>query len=355
MFSSKFNIVLSGPGLIGKKHLHLITDNPNAQLLGIVAPRNPINNKLCSIYGVPLFTDMRSALASGKTDAVIISSPNEFHFEQAMICIEMGIPILVEKPLTDKLETAFELVKAAEKFDVAVLVGHHRIYSPLLEAARVFLKSEQFGSAVTVQGSALFYKPNHYFDDGPWRSRVGGGPILINMIHEIGILRYLFGEISSVTAKISSSIRRYEVEDSAAITLSFTSGAIGTFLLSDVSASSKNWEMTTGENQDYPFFPDQNCYHFAGTMGSLDFPSMQFRTYSDKSERSWWNAFSEGQLSIDRQDPLANQLNHFIEVVTGKTTSRVSARNGYQNMLVLDAIVNAATNGCETFVAGMTR
>ncbi|WP_037373556.1 Gfo/Idh/MocA family protein [Sediminimonas qiaohouensis] len=345
--SEELDFILSGPGLIGKKHAALIDAHPDARLSAVVAPDRPQNRGFSDTHGVPLFQDLDSALDAVDCGAAIVSSPNEFHYDQAMCCVERNIPVLIEKPLTDQLRTAAALADAAEARSVPVLVGHHRTYSPLLEIAQNFLKSEAFGNPVAVQGSALFYKPEDYFLAGPWRTRAGGGPILINMIHEIGILRFLFGEIESVTARVSSAARGFEVEDTAAVTFAFSNGAVGTFLISDASASSKSWEMTAGENPAYPFFPEENCYHFAGMMGSLDFPSMRFRTYSGRSERTWWAAFEEGRLAIEREDPLETQLTHFIDVIRGATPPRVSARDGYQNMVVLEAIVEAGRSGHE--------
>jgi len=100
---------------------------------------------------------------------------------------------LVEKPITDNIDDARKLADRSEDARVPVLVGHHRTYSPLLDAAVAFLNSARFGRLVAVQGSALFYKPVKYFKDGAWRTKVGGGPILINLIHEIGLLRYFCG------------------------------------------------------------------------------------------------------------------------------------------------------------------
>lgn len=342
--------VLSGPGLVGRKHADLIAAHPDAQLVAIVAPDVDEHRAFSALQGVPLFHDIQSALVACEVDAAILSSPNSAHYHQAMCCIEHGVPVLVEKPLTDTLWSAAALADASEGRRVPVLVGHHRTYSPLLGIAQDFLGSDAFGSPVCVQGTALFRKSDDYFRAGPWRTRRGGGPVLINMIHEIGVLRFLFGEISTVTSSLSSATRGFEVEDTAAITFGFENGALGSFLLSDASASSKSWEMTSGENPAYPFFPNQNCYHFAGSMGSLDFPSMRFRTYLGTSEESWWAAFAEGRLEVSRIDPLKAQLDHFVAVARGLAAPRVSARDGYLNMVVLQAIMDAGQEGREARV-----
>jgi predicted dehydrogenase len=139
-------------------------------------------------------------------------------------------------------------------------------------------------------------------------------------------------------ALASNSVRRFEVEDSVSISLRFANGALGTFMLSDTAASSKSWEMTAGENPAYPHFPDEDCYHFAGTQGSLDFPSMHVRSYAKGSDRSWWVPFLSERLAVERRDPLAAQLDHFIAVIRGQEEPLVTAQDGYRNMLVIEAI-----------------
>lgn len=331
-------ILLSGPGLIGRQHALLVQKHPACLLEAIVAPAHVANVEFAESLRVPFFPTIEAALEERDFDGAIISSPNAFHAEQAKACIQRRVPALVEKPVTDDLQTALYLAELSETENVPVLVGHHRTYSPLLEVAVKFLRSPQFGRPVAMQGAALFYKPEHYFLDGPWRTRIGGGPILINLIHEVGLMRAFFGEIASVFADSSNRVRGFEVEDSVAIALQFENGALGTFLLSDTATSNRSWEMTSGENIRYPHYPESDCYHFAGTAGSLDFPSMNTRFYADGVTPSWWAAFEDSKLQFEHADPLVRQLDHFIQVIERKVTPRVTARDGYRNMLIIQAI-----------------
>src|SRR5208283_1012449 len=103
---------------------------------------------------------------------------------------------------------------------------------------------------------ALFYKPDSYFDEAPWRRQQGGGPIMINMIHEVGNLRAMVGEIVAVQAFASNTTRALEVEDTVIIGMRFANGALVAFLLSDTAACSKSWEQTSRENESYATSPD---------------------------------------------------------------------------------------------------
>lgn len=334
----KLQIAVVGPGLIGKKHIQLINACEDTDLCAIVAPSGNAHNLFAASLNVPLYGTLESCISQKKIDGVIISSPNPFHYEQAATCILAGIPVLIEKPVTVELNEAKKLVALAGEYCDKVLVGHHRSYSPLLATARSAISSGRIGQVVSIIGSAQFYKPAQYFRDGPWRAELGGGPILINMIHEIGNLRALVGEISAVQALSSSCVRNFEVEDTVAINFVFENGALGTFMLSDVAATAKSWEQTSGENPSYPSYPSEDCYSISGTLGSLAFPSMKIKFYKDGVEPSWWNEFEEEVLETTRDDPLRCQLEHFVRVIKGIEKPVVSLYEGYRNLLITESI-----------------
>lgn len=340
---TKLTIVVVGPGLMGLKHIQMIRENARCQLGGVVTPdRDAISDLGERCPDVPIFDNLEACLAKVAPSGVIISSPNEFHYEQAKLCIERDIPVLIEKPITAYHDEAIRLLDIAERRGAKVLVGHHRVHSPLMTAAKAVIDGGRLGQLVAIQGSAIFYKPPDYFEAGPWRSRPGGGPILINLIHEIGIMRALCGEIAAVQAISSNRIRQYPVEDTVAINLQFRNGVLGTFMLSDTGASPHSWEQTSRENPVYPTYPNEDCYSITGTLGSLEFPSMRLRSHPAPQPPSWHIPLVEEVIPITRQDPLARQLENFLEVILGVAYPIVPAFDGAQNVRVAEAIRRSA-------------
>ena len=167
------------------------------------------------------------------------------------------------------------------------------------------MRSGAIGSVVAVVGTALFYKPDDYFETGGgWRRQPGGGPILLNLIHEVNNLLSLVGDIVRVQAVTSNATRGYPVEDTAAMVFTFANGALGTFLLSDTAASPRSWEQTSQENKSYDSHPDEDCYHIAGTRGSLSVPTMRLKVYDGAA--SWWEPFTSSTVEL-RADRSAGQ------------------------------------------------
>ena len=334
------NIAVVGAGLIGRNHIGLVRQAGACTLCAIVDPDVQAKN-IANEYDVRYFEDLQSLLQAKIADGIILATPNSLHYEQAIACIDAGVPVLIEKPVTETVAQAEKLVGKVKQLHAKVIVGHHRMHSAIMQRAHETIGSGAIGDIVAVQGSALFYKPDAYYAAGPWRSKKGGGPILINMIHEIGNLRYLCGEIDSVQAMPSNARRRFEVEDTVAILLRFTSGAVGTFILSDTAASCRSWEQTARENPDYHHDAEEDCYHIAGTLGSLSVPTMTLHRFESKAQASWYQPMQVSRNPVEVVDPLERQLAHFCTVINGDATPLVSVEDGYKNLLITEQIARA--------------
>jgi len=342
-------IAVAGAGVIGRRHIELIQRSADCRLVAIVDP-SPSAADYARAQNVPLYRSLAELLSKpGRPDGVILATPNQLHADQALECIVAGVATLVEKPVAHTVEAGIRLCKAAEAANARILVGHHRRHSSIMSKACEIVAQGTLGRIVCVVGTALFYKADNegYFDEAPWRKEPGGGPILINMIHEIGNLRSLCGEIIAVHAFSSKAIRNFAVEDTASINFRFANGALGTFVLSDTAASSRSWEHTSGEDPGFgkAHAPNDDCYLVAGTFGSLAIPTMTLKRYAREEDRSWHKALDTSIVPLTVVDPLERQLAHFCDVIRGTAKPLVSARDGLQNLRIVEAIAESARTG----------
>jgi predicted dehydrogenase len=335
---------VAGAGYIGLAHMAVAQKSSTCTLSAIVDPA-PAAAPAAARAGVPLYRTLDELIARDRPDGVILATPNQLHVEHALVCIDAGLPMLLEKPIAPTVAEGDRLVKIAEAAGASILIGHHRAHSPIMARACEIVARGTLGSLVGVMGSAVFFKPDQYFADGPWRRAPGGGPILLNMIHEVHNLRMLCGDIVAVQAFSSHATRHFPVEDTVAINLRFASGALGSFMLSDTAACARSWEQTSQENTAYSTYPDEDCYVVMGTFGSLSIPTMRLKTFDRAEDRSWWKPFHTSVAETTRDDPLVRQLEHFGAVVRGEVAPLVSARDGLKNLRITEAISAAAKSG----------
>ncbi len=341
---ARLRIAVAGAGLMGRRHIELVQASAACELAAVVDPATDAV-QFARQCGAPTYTGLADLLATDRPDGVILATPNHDHVEQCLACITAGAPVLVEKPVAHTYEAGLPLCREIDATGARVLVGHHRAHSPILGRARDIIDGGAIGEIVAVSGTALFYKPDSYFAAAPWRTEPGGGPILINLIHDIGNLRALCGEIVSVQATASNARRHHAVEDTVAINLCFANGALGTFLLSDAAASARSWEQTSRENPAYASYDDEDCYLIAGTRGSLAIPTMRLRFHSNDAAPSWWERMETEVVNVPREDPLEYQLAHFCDVIRGACKPLVTAWDGLQNLRVTNAIAESARTG----------
>ena len=239
-------LAVGGVGLIGRKHAEYI-HTINASSLAAVCDADPSRKAVADEFGVPFYRDLEQMLVRERLEGVVIATPTASHGSVAEVCARHRAHLLIEKPIAETVEQAQRIVKAADAADVRILVGHHRRHNPLVKQARVLVQSGAIGRLVGVTMLWALMKPADYYRV-QWRcQRPDGGLTLINLIHEIDLLRFICGDIRQVYAQSSSALRGLEVEDTVSVTLCFESGALGTLLASDTTPSPWSYEMTSRE------------------------------------------------------------------------------------------------------------
>ena len=338
---SSISIGVIGAGLIGRKHLKKIAEHPDYTLAGIA----DVNKDTVEAQypTARVFADYLALLSETRPQAVIIASPNQVHADIGIECARRGIDILIEKPVTDTLEAAGRLIVEARRTGIKTLVGHHRRHHDQVQRLRALLSDGSIGALVGVSAIWAVYKPDEYFKIAPWRTEPGGGPVLINLIHELDFLRFTAGEIVAVTALSSNRQRHFHVEDTAAALLEFESGAIGTIIASDSAVSPWSVEQGVGKSVEFPF-SGQSPYRFMGSHGSLEFPTLVRWSQAD-GVRTWNEPVMSQRLFATTIDPYVAQLDHFRDVIRGTAPSMQTVEDGARTLIATLAITEAGKAG----------
>lgn len=339
---TEVTIGLIGAGAIGRFHAETIRGSGLCRLVAVSDP-TPAGTVLAEAFGVPAFGDHRALLEKAKPDAVIVATPNTTHVSIALDAIAAGIVPLVEKPVAQTVEDATRLARASATSGVPVLVGHHRRHNPVIAAAREAVRDGRLGRLTNVTVLSAFHKHDAYFDVS-WRRDPGGGPVLINLIHEVDLIRFVCGEIASVSAVASSAVRGFPVEDTAAVLLRLTTGALATVSLSDAAAAPWSWDLASGELPAYPPQPSKvDSHYLSGTNGSLTLPGLQLWTY--EGERSWFRPMTLGALPVERASPYLAQLRHLCAVVRRQEAPIIDAADATRTLRATLAVGEAARTG----------
>ncbi|WP_022702525.1 Gfo/Idh/MocA family protein [Pseudorhodobacter ferrugineus] len=331
-------IAVVGAGLIGLRHIATIGAASGADLACVVDPDAGARG-VAVAQGVPWFAGLED-VPEGLADGVILATPNRLHVAGGLDCVARGLPVLVEKPIATDVAEARILVEAAEAAGVAVLVGHHRRHNPLIAAAKAMIDAGRIGPVISVQAQFWLCKPDEYFDVA-WRREAGAGPVFVNLIHDVDLLRHLVGDVVAVQARIASH-RGHAVEDTCVATLEFANGALGTVNISDTIPAPWSWELTSGENPAYPP-TDQACYMIGGRDGALELPRL--RIWQHEGAHSWWAPIAATTHSRGHGDPLVLQIEQFARVIRGEEPPLVPAREGMRTLAVIEAILASSAQG----------
>ena len=218
-------LLVIGAGSIGARHAANAAPLAETAVVDLDAARA---QRAAEAAGVRWFADLESSLA-WKPEAVIVATPTDRHLEPASAAIEAGAHVLVEKPIAARLDGVAALLAKAESHGRKLFVGCNMRFHPAVKALRQGLAAA--GRPLTARAYFGHYLPNmrpnvDYRTVYAAHAAQGGG-VILDCIHEIDYLAWLFGPVVAVTAAAGHlSDLEIAADDFAVLVLRHDSGVV---------------------------------------------------------------------------------------------------------------------------------
>lgn len=295
------DIAIVGAGIQGANHARVSRYMPGVQVALVIDPDADRAQALASVTGAPWRTDLPDDY--GSVSAAVLAVPTLMHAAVGVQLLHAGLDVLVEKPLAGTIADARLLVGEASRLEAVLMVGHVEQFNPaVLELDRLV------HDVIHVTATRV----------GPYSGRVQEGVVLDLMIHDIELVRRLIG---SPVKAVSSIIRRTRspTEDLACALLTFESGATASLTASRIGQNKvRSLEITQASNVISVDLLRQDV-----TVSRVD--RSEYLASSGASYRQ--TGLTEIPFIERRGEPLALQMEEFVDCVGSRRVSRVSGRD----------------------------
>src|SRR5262245_42225672 len=227
----KLEFALLGCGRVARKHVDAIRHaRDEARLVAVCDSDAKRASALANELDIPYFTDLDAMMKAVPTiDVVNILTPTGYHAEHAVKVASYKKHIVVEKPMALRLEDADAMIMACDRAGVRLFVVKQNRYNVPVQRLRRVLEAGRFGKLVMGTVRVRWCRRQEYYAQDAWRGtwELDGGVLANQASHHVDLLMWMLGDVESVYAKTATRLVDVETEDTAAVVLQFTSGALG--------------------------------------------------------------------------------------------------------------------------------
>ncbi len=290
--------LIAGLGSIGRRHLRNLVELGENDILLYRTHQATLSD--ADLAKFPVIIDLDAALAQNP-DAVIISNPTALHMKVAVPSAQKGCSLFLEKPLGTDCKEIAKLREILQGTGKPVLVGFQFRFHPALQQIAHWIQDGLIGR---VYSASVFW--GEYLPDWhPWedyrvsysaRKDLGGG-VLLTLCHPIDYMRWLLGEVESVSASVEKvSDLEIEVEDLVELTMQHENGAASHIHL------------------DYFTRPKQHTLEISGSNGIILWDETSDEAKLFKADEQRWISFKP-PLDFERNTLFLSEMSHFLDVL----------------------------------------
>ena len=304
---AKIGVAVIGSGSWGKNHARVYNQLTNASLEAVVDTREDIARNVAKQYGVKWYTDLEKAFTNTNIEAVSICTPTVTHYDLAKQAIELGKHVLVEKPMTNTVDEAKELIRLSKLNGTKLTVGFVERFNSAIKEALKRTSDGEIGDVILAHTRRLSRRP----------SRIGDVGVIKDLaIHDIDIINQLFKDDVTVVFASAGSIA-HSFEDYANIQIGYH-GNKSAFVETNWLTPRKIRTLT-----------------ITGTEGIITVEYITQQIIIENNERLY-------QPYLTPEEPLYNELNSFINSILTDTEPEVTGKDGLKALKICEAAISSA-------------
>jgi predicted dehydrogenase len=298
-----------GVGIMGYNHARVLAELPDVELVGVADPDRSQAMLVANMIGCDAVADHKTLIGLG-IDAAVIAAPTHLHHPIALDCISAGLHVLVEKPIAPSVEEGRQIVAAARRAGVMLMVGHVERFNPSVQSIKQALEGEQILSIAITRV-------------GPFPPRMSNVGVVIDLaVHDIDLIRW-FTESDIVEVQPQLSSARASREDIALLQFRTASGVLAHI--------NTNW-LT-------PF--KARTVHVA-TQEKYVIGDLLTRQVTECFGFQQDGSYSMRHLSVGHAEPLRAELIAFIDAIRTGRPPAVSGEEGVASLEVAIRCLNGA-------------
>ena len=265
---NKLKIAVIGTGLLGSFHAETFFRNPNSELIAVCDIDKEKVNKIANRFKCKAYNEFESLINTEKLDAISIATPEQIRIAPALLAIEKGLKILLEKPLGRNLEDIENLVNKIKNHNKLISVNFILHEDPRYKLMKEKIKNNEIGEIVSCYARR---RGNRFGMEiyAPWTDLISS-----TLIHDIQMVMSINNsKPERVYAEaVIRECAKFNSHDAVMSLIKFTDGSIASFETS--------WVLP--KNQPEPLDPS---LHVVGDKGSIiiEGSSMGLQIQTDKS------------------------------------------------------------------------
>jgi UDP-N-acetylglucosamine 3-dehydrogenase len=316
---NRLGMAVIGTGFWGRNQTRILSDLDNANLV-CVYDLNPVTAKsVAEQFNVEFSSNLDDVLSRKDISAVTVCTPTITHKEIAMKALKAGKHVLVEKPMTNTISEAQEILSLADTEGLRLMPGHIERFNPAVNYLRSLVDDQRLGSVILLLARRV----------GRWPERIGDvGVVRDSAIHDIDIARFIFNdEVGTVYARVGSL--KHTREDYAEIMLQFVGGGTAFIDANWLAPRKTRTLVVTGSDATV----------------QLDYITQELSIEDSENIT---------KPNIPKQEPLRNELNHFVTGILNDEQFAVTGADGLRAVEICELVLQSASTSQNISLPGRT-